>query len=193
MQSISTAVPKADVRILPRPTHVGDQEDRRAAVSHGPRLEGPCTPQEPEAYQADRTLHALFARSTGGLSPIALWLAYADWVSHLATAPQRRMEIFSDALRNANRFFGAALNYFSPGQGPWSLIKPQPQDRRFAAPEWETPPFNLLAQGFLLAEQGWHNATTGVRGVEAERGDRRIRGPADARCAGAVQFRRDQS
>ena len=45
------------------------------------------------------------------------------------------------------------------------LIKPKPQDRRFAGPDWERPPFNLLAQAFLLNERWWHEATTGVRGV----------------------------
>ncbi len=45
------------------------------------------------------------------------------------------------------------------------MIKPQPQDRRFAGPEWERPPFNLFAQAFLLNEQWCHETTTGVRGV----------------------------
>src|SRR4030095_7501656 len=55
--------------------------------------------------------------------------------------------------------------FFSPRQGPWSLIKPQAQDRRFSRPEWEQPPFNLMAQGFLLGQQWCHNAPTGVRVV----------------------------
>jgi polyhydroxyalkanoate synthase subunit PhaC len=92
-------------------------------------------------------------------------LAYTDWASHLAAAPQRQMEIAQEAVRTAGRIFESALHYTEPDHGPWSLIKPQPQDRRFAAPEWESPPFNLLAQAFLLREQWWHNATTGVRGV----------------------------
>src|SRR5258708_38471517 len=107
----------------------------------------------------------MLARLTGGISPVALSLAYIDWASHLASAPQRQMEISQDALRSVRQFFESALHYFSPGQGPWSLIKPQPQDRRFAKPEWENPPFNLLAQAFLLKEKWWHDATTGVRGV----------------------------
>jgi polyhydroxyalkanoate synthase len=70
-------------------------------------------------------------------------------------------------LRSARQLLDAALHClsFSPQQGPWSLIKPKPQDRRFAGPEWERPPFNLLAQAFLLREQWWHEVTTGVRGV----------------------------
>jgi polyhydroxyalkanoate synthase len=121
-----------------------------------------------EAGQVDRAFHATLARLTGGISPVARSLAYFDWASHLAAAPQRRMEIAQDAVRTAGRIFESALHCTEPGYGPWSLIKPQPQDRRFAASEWESPPFNLLAQAFLLREQWWHNATVGVRGAANE-------------------------
>jgi poly[(R)-3-hydroxyalkanoate] polymerase subunit PhaC len=168
MPSIST-LPKAEAARLPCPAHApGYEEDRRAIIPSGaPAAPAPQTQPGPrlETYQGDRALHALAARLTGGISPVALSLAFFDWAAHLAAAPQRRMEIAQDGMRNAARFLEAALHYFSPGQGPWSLIKPKPQDRRFAAPEWESPPFNLFAQAFLLREQWWHNATTGVRGV----------------------------
>jgi polyhydroxyalkanoate synthase len=122
-------------------------------------------PEEVETYRADRTLHALLARLSGGISPTALVLAYTDWLSHLAASPQRRLEIAQEGILDTKRFLEAAQRFFSPGQGPWSLIKPQPQDKRFGRPEWEQPPFNLMAQAFLLSEQWWHNAATGVRGV----------------------------
>jgi len=77
------------------------------------------------------------------------------------------MQIVQDAMRNANGLLQAALHFASPDQKPWSIIRPQLQDRRFAKPEWEDPPFNLLAQAFLLREQWWHKATTSVRGVAA--------------------------
>jgi polyhydroxyalkanoate synthase len=118
-----------------------------------------------ESYPIDRAFHAMLARLTGGVSPIALSLACLDWASHLATAPQRRMEIAHDAVRDAGRLVQAATRALSPDQPPWSVINPLAQDRRFARPEWESPPFNLLAQAFLLYERWWHKATTGVRGV----------------------------
>ena len=37
-----------------------------------------------EPYPLDRAFHAMLARFTGGISPVALSLAYLDWSSHLA-------------------------------------------------------------------------------------------------------------
>src|SRR5258708_17611382 len=160
---------RAEGRSLPCRAHAqGSGEDRRAAVSAASLTAQPSGTrqgQQPEAYPADHAFHAMLARLTGGISPIAVSLAYIVWASHLASASQRQMEISQDALRNARQLFETALHWFSSNQGPWSLIKPQPQDRRFAGPEWENPAFNLLAQAFLLNERWWHDATTGVRGA----------------------------
>ena len=159
--------PKANRPILSRPAHAPANDDRRADIPHAHGEAAPARLQEEgdDAYQADRAFHAMLARATGGISPAALLLAYTDWLSHLAAAPQRQMEMSQEAVLGASRFLEAALHYFSPDQGPWSLIKPQAQDRRFDGTEWESPPFNLLAQAFLLGQQWWHNASTGVRGV----------------------------
>jgi len=121
--------------------------------------------QQSEPHEADRALHAMAARFTGGISPVAMSLAYIDWASHLIVAPHRQMEVAQDAVTGVGQFFGAALQSLWPDHKPWSAIKPQPQDRRFAKPEWENPFFNLLAQAFLLREQWWHDAAIGVRGV----------------------------
>jgi polyhydroxyalkanoate synthase subunit PhaC len=166
MPSIST-LPEADAPRLSCPAHAPGDGDGPSTPGE-PRAElAPETRhgQPPETYQVDRAFHAMVARLTGGISPVALSLAYIDWASHLAAAPQRRMEIAQDGLRSAVRFVEAAFHYFSSDQQPWRLIQPRPLDRRFAKPAWESQPFNLLTQAFLLQEQWWHNATTGVRGV----------------------------
>jgi polyhydroxyalkanoate synthase len=116
-----------------------------------------------EPYPFDRALHALLARFTGGISPLALSLAWLDWGAHLAAAPQRQLEISRNVLRDSGRLLEAAAH--AALQPPWSVIQPQPRDRRFKNPQWEAVPFNLYAQAFLLGERWWHDATTGVRGV----------------------------
>ncbi|MEH2608721.1 PHA/PHB synthase family protein [Bradyrhizobium sp. AZCC 1693] len=162
-----STLPTAEVTVLPVRARMADQGDERQPVAPiepqvSPPTEGAA---DVETYQADRALHAMLARLSGGISPAALLLAYTDWLMHLASSPQRRIEIAQEALVDTERFFEAAQRFFSPGQGPWSLIEPQPHDKRFGRPEWEHPPFNLMAQAFLLGEQWWHNATTGLRGV----------------------------
>ncbi|WP_275169816.1 alpha/beta hydrolase [Bradyrhizobium sp. CSS354] len=122
-------------------------------------------PPVPEPYPLDRAFHAMLARFTGGISPLALSLAYLDWSSHLAAAPQRQLERARDIVGDTSRYFDALAHAAAPGQNPWSVIEPQAKDRRFAAPLWQSPPFNLLAQSFLLGERWWHDAATGVRGV----------------------------
>ena len=166
-QPVST-LPKAQASRLPAAQSEGHDEDHRAIACEPKPGEGESEPCQAELYQADRALHAMFARLTGGLSPVALTLAYIDWATHLAAAPQRRMEIAQGATNGTRQFFEMAQHFFSSGGKPWTLIKPQPQDRRFEKPEWELPPFNLFAQGFLLTEQWWHAATTGVRGVSPQ-------------------------
>ena len=162
-----STLPTAEVTGLPvRPRVAVQGEARQPAAAIEPQVSALTEgAEDAETYQADRALHAMLARLSGGISPAALLLAYTDWLSHLAASPQRQIEIAQEALVDTKRFCDAAQRFFSPGQGPWSLIKPQPQDKRFGRPEWEQPPFNLMAQAFLLGEQWWHNATTGVRGV----------------------------
>jgi polyhydroxyalkanoate synthase len=141
---------KAPAQRVPSRIHALSYGDYGSAVIRPDPAGGhaPGSPQgKPmEAYQVDRAFHAMLARLTGGISPIALSLAYIDWASHLAAAPQRQIEVSRDAWRNARQLFEAAVHWFSSGQVPWSLIKPQPHDRRFADQEWERPPFNSLAQ-----------------------------------------------
>ena len=169
MQLTSPTVASTDPA-LPAPAL--KSQDGLLQAPHSPNVQPlsappsmPSSPAQDEDHLADRAFHAAVARLTGGLSPVALSIAFIDWACHLAAAPQRQLEIGQEAVSNAGRLFRAAGRVTEPDRRPWSLVKPQPPDRRFVNPEWESPPFNLLAQAFLLGEQWWHNATTGIRGV----------------------------
>jgi polyhydroxyalkanoate synthase subunit PhaC len=117
----------------------------------------------PSPEQLDRTLHAVAARLTGGLSPAAVSLAFADWLLHLATSPGKQMALAADALQTTARLAQQLAQPVTLFQ-PWRLATPPSGDRRFSAPDWALPPFNLTAQAFLLGEHWWQTATD-VRGV----------------------------
>jgi polyhydroxyalkanoate synthase len=112
----------------------------------------------------DRALHALLARVTGGLSPAAIGAAYLDWAVHLLASPGKQAELGQKAARKMSRL-STYLAHCAMGERDASCIEPLPQDKRFANEAWRTWPYNILHQAFLLNQQWWHNATTGVRGV----------------------------
>jgi polyhydroxyalkanoate synthase len=119
---------------------------------------------EPTGQALDRMLHAALGRSTGSVSPASVALAYADWLLHLANSPAKWCQMLVKARRKSARFAVYASQTLR-GHPAEPCIEPLPQDHRFDAPEWQAPPFNLLYTAFLLTQQWWHNATTGVRGV----------------------------
>jgi polyhydroxyalkanoate synthase len=112
----------------------------------------------------DRAFHATMARATGGLSPAALAGAYLDWAAHLALSPGKQMQLVEKACRKWMRLARyCASCALHPSMEP--CIEPLPQDKRFAATEWESWPYNFVYQSFLLQQQWWHNATSDVDGV----------------------------
>jgi polyhydroxyalkanoate synthase len=129
-------------------------------------------PMERESYAStamvetiDRSVHAAAARMTAGLSPPALAAAFSDWAIHLASAPGKQAQLVQKAIKKylrLTRYAGACL---AGTDGTPPCIEPLPQDRRFAGEDWQAWPYDFIYQGFLLNQQWWHNATTGVRGV----------------------------
>jgi polyhydroxyalkanoate synthase len=113
----------------------------------------------------DRALHAGLARFTMGLSPAALAAAYLDWLVHLMAAPGKRFQLVDKMTRKTMRFQAYAWRNLAQPDATPPVIEPLPQDKRFSGPAWRSWPFNFIYQGFLLQQQWWHNATSGVRGV----------------------------
>lgn len=121
------------------------------------------TPDIEPPTTLDRMLHASIARFWAGVSPAALGLAYADWALHLAVSPGKWQRLAEKAARKSIRLLNYANTATSSPCPP--CIAPLPQDRRFASEEWQKWPFNVIYQSFLLQQQWWHNATTGIGGV----------------------------
>jgi polyhydroxyalkanoate synthase len=97
----------------------------------------------PEPNLLDLQVQSSLAKMTGGVSPIALSLAFQDWFLHLAASPGKQIELMTGLSRPA----GVA------------------GDARFADSGWTTWPFNVLATSFASSEKFWQQATSGVRGV----------------------------
>ncbi len=147
---------------------------RRAARS----LPSPASPpgprdrglDDPETHVLDRALHAQLARLTAGIAPSSAMLAYFDWLIHLLFSPNKQIQLSEKAFRKAFRLLTLAeRSAFGVPTKP--CIEPLPQDRRFAGADWQQWPFNLIYQGFLLNQQWWHVATTGLRGVSRHHED----------------------
>jgi polyhydroxyalkanoate synthase subunit PhaC len=135
----------------------------RSAAAPAP----PGTPAQDGADAAasfDRLLHAGTGRFTLGLAPAALWLAYADWAMHLAGSPGKCQQLAEKGVRKAVRLL-SAMPALASGGSAARCIEPLPQDHRFDAAAWQRPPFNIFYQAFLLNQQWWHSAMTGIGGV----------------------------
>ncbi|MCV0439397.1 MAG: alpha/beta fold hydrolase [Hydrogenophaga sp.] len=111
----------------------------------------------------DVPLKLWIARLANGLSPAALAQAQTDWWLHLLVSPARQAQLATSALHKTQAWWHYLWRV---SQGPCDdCVTPAPQDKRFSRPEWRQLPFNALAQGFLLQQQWWAEATHGVRGV----------------------------
>ena len=112
----------------------------------------------------DRIFHTVMARATHGISPVSVGLAYADWALHLMGSPGKWQTLLQKAWRKELRLFSHGARMCSGMSCP-PCIEPLPQDRRFRDPSWQNWPYSFIYQGFLLNQQWWHNAMTGIRGV----------------------------
>jgi polyhydroxyalkanoate synthase len=114
--------------------------------------------------EADRLLHAMVGHATQGISPTALALAGFDWSMHLAQSPAKWQQLLEKAWKKDMRWYAYATRTLL-GMRSAPCIEPLPQDRRFRSDGWQRWPYNLLQQAFLLNQQWWHNATSGIDGV----------------------------
>jgi polyhydroxyalkanoate synthase len=142
--------------------------DRHSSPLASPASGDPTDGEEDASLQLaevmDRSLHYLLSRLTLGLSPMALAEAYLDWLIHLSLSPGKQLQLWHKGLRKSTRL-AAHLMRDVASRASEPCISPLPQDKRFSSPEWQSWPFNFVYQTFLLHQQWWHNATTGIRGV----------------------------
>ncbi|PZO90501.1 MAG: poly-beta-hydroxybutyrate polymerase [Sphingomonas sanxanigenens] len=122
------------------------------------------------AETLDNAAGAAIAQLTSGLAPATLLQAFSDWGLHLTLSPGKQLQLGAKAVRKSVRLFDYASRSASDSEAA-PAIEPLPQDHRFSDPAWKQPPFNFLSQQFLLNQQWWHAATTGVGGVSKHHQD----------------------
>ncbi|MBL8318230.1 MAG: polyhydroxyalkanoic acid synthase [Burkholderiaceae bacterium] len=113
----------------------------------------------------DIPLKSTIARFTHGISPAAVTAAMLDWWTHLAVSPGKQLALTESAWNKWLRLM-MAMQECAAGQAS-SCVPAAAHDKRFDHPAWRDEPFHLASQAFLLWEQWWQEAATGVRGVSA--------------------------
>jgi len=143
-------------------------EGREPETGNNPPSQLPRSVISPEVAQTwDRMFNAAMAKSTAGLDPRVILLAYLDWWVKLAWSPGTHARLTEKAMRKWARI-GLFLAQRIGDREPQRVIEPLPQDKRFRDPAWRKWPYNLLSQSFLLTQQWWANATTGVPALSRE-------------------------
>jgi polyhydroxyalkanoate synthase len=135
-----------------------------------------CPTINPAGYEGeafDIMLHAFTAKLTCWLSPTSVGLAMHDWLSHVATAPAKQIDLTQQAIKSIAEFNQHVFCQFgltgSTTETP--SVQPRTNDSRFKAEGWEAFPFNIYSQAFLSVEKWWNEATTNIRGVSKHHED----------------------
>lgn len=131
---------------------------------------------EPRADRGDIGADALnsaalaaISRLTSSISPMTPLLATLDWLGHLAMAPGRQAELGLLAMQQASELARQALRLPAPHADTDAshASSPRPRDQRFADSSWQSWPFDLIHQGYLMQESWWREAARNVPGVSS--------------------------
>ena len=119
----------------------------------------------------DRGAMATIAPFTAGLSPHAMFDAWADWAMHLARAPGRQLELIERARINALKLARYGTETML-GRAPEKPFTAKPWDTRWQHEGWERLPFGLWQQQFLAVHDWWDAATADLRGLRRQNAQR---------------------
>ena len=118
---------------------------------------------ETPTQRLDRLVHSTAAPLTGGLSPVSLALAMADWAWHLGVSPGRQMELAALATQ-------LLRDTLQTQDGVADGAGAADDDPRFRHEAWATWPFSQVRAGFRNSEAFWREATR-VPGMTAHHTD----------------------
>ena len=96
------------------------------------------------AQHLDQTLHSLWAKSSMGLSPIAMTLAYMDWAMHLGSSPGQQMLQAQQSWTDFQQHLQGAS---------------EEKDPRFLDASWQQWPFSAFKESYKAQANHWLRST----------------------------------
>ena len=119
-------------------------------------------PQRQVAKSIDDAFHTLLAKTSSGLSPISLTLAYADWAMHLAVSPGRQLLLAQHATALTQQVLNGILQNHPATDAEGKPVLEM--DPRFSDAGWCNWPFNAMKEGFKASDAWWRESTQ-VKGM----------------------------
>jgi polyhydroxyalkanoate synthase len=161
---------RIDTTALPTTGALTTRDAGQEAAPLSPSAPAPPPRESDHADTAtiDRALRAAVGRATHGVSPHAVATAAFDWLSHLARAPGRQVELAHLAGRLSAQWALSTAAWWLNQPG----LEPAPGDRRFADPLWRTPPYKTFMEAHLALEAWWRAAAQPLRGMTPRHGER---------------------
>lgn len=104
----------------------------------------------------NKLFQANLARVTSGVSPAAMGSAWCSWILQLAQSPGHLLALAFYPEMHASDCVNHMICQDIVDDG---------QDIRFHKESWQSMPWRLYAENFLMAEDWWRRATTGVPGL----------------------------
>ncbi|WP_372891501.1 alpha/beta fold hydrolase [Rhodosalinus sp.] len=146
-----------------------EREERYGLTAEPPEFcEGETAEAAEEPHPGlalDRVGKAALAQMTNGVTPYGVSSKVLTWWIHAAGSPGKQVELAERAARAWSRFFGFAA-HAARGEAADPCIEPMEHDHRFDDPSWNTWPYNVMQQGFLLTQDWWYRATNDVDGLD---------------------------
>ncbi|WP_254685004.1 PHA/PHB synthase family protein [Tateyamaria omphalii] len=119
---------------------------------------------EPGSARDDHPIRKILSSMTMGASPASELNMWTDWATHLATAPDKQLDLARKAQQNWTNWLAFMAKGCPADPDHWPT-QPKKTDRRFKDPLWTKPPYAAYAQAFLLTEEFCDTATSDIPGL----------------------------
>ncbi|WP_155837425.1 alpha/beta hydrolase [Herminiimonas sp. CN] len=117
----------------------------------------PSERQREFAKSLDAAFHTQMAKTSLGLSPISLALAYTDWALHLAASPGRQMLLAQHAMALSQQALTSQWQHQPATDADDKQV--QDKDHRFSDPGWSQWPFSVMKESFKASDAWWREST----------------------------------